>query len=156
MRNQNGPAIFPEVHHFGPLASLDEVVEGPRFLGSLEAAGLTHESFIYSHIGGPRRCSTTSPLPVGPSPSSESSPEAMPPSLPAEAGQHDPYETLTPDGGPYTDPGGKIGDSSYRARRGGCASMSAASGTASYRLGGDWNLPNAHGIRLVRTLRGGS
>lgn len=64
----------------------------------------------------------------------------------------DPYSGLGYREGPYTDLGSSLGTSSDRTVRGGGHVSAAGSTTASYRGGTGWNVVDAQGFRLARSL----
>lgn len=54
--------------------------------------------------------------------------------------------------GPHVDPGSVLGSGSQRTKRGGSSAASALFTTVSIRSGSSWDVVDAHGVRLVRTL----
>lgn len=62
------------------------------------------------------------------------------------------YDGLGLRASPYVNPGSSLGTSSYRAVRGGMFQSTATSTTTSFRIGSNWDLADAQGFRLVRTL----
>ena len=64
----------------------------------------------------------------------------------------DEYVGLAFRNGPHTNPGASLGVGNERIKRGGGASSSAVGTTVSRRLGATWDIVDAQGVRLARTL----
>ena len=64
----------------------------------------------------------------------------------------DEYNALGFRAGPYVNVGSTLGTGSRRTKRGGAVVSYAGATTVSFRLGADWDQPDAPGVRLARTL----